>query len=118
MPIKEKKITRKKKIKDSEIQFALMTSGLVFPATASQVKEYEKKFGSTSVLLPEDLIEPDFLHKGKAKKHAGKSLKTDEDYLNYAIAAREGKLEISPEIRERMNSDRSGAESKQKRKRK
>lgn len=108
-----KKINEKEQ--DKMIEKALRTSGFLFPKTVDEIKEYERIYGTTSVILPPDLESPDFLY--NKKKTTGKILKLHAED-NFAMAARDGKLEMSEKIKNKILSDIDASEKKQKKNKK
>lgn len=51
------------------IEQALKTSGFLFPETVEEVKEFERIYGTTDVILPVELKEPTFIYPFKRKQH-------------------------------------------------
>ena len=92
-----------KKTADSRglvIEKALRLSGFIFPQTVEQVKEFERIYGDTDILLPPDLNEPNFLYERKGKKHI-----QIEDQCRFAMAARAGSNSIPPDVKQKIISD-------------
>lgn len=83
------------------IQYALKSGGFLFPTTNNEVDNYELIFGSTDVILPEELQEPDFLF-----NNSGKKLINDESRETIAMAARDGIHAIPEHIQKRMKQER------------
>ena len=96
---------------DKMIEKALRTSGFLFPKTIDEIKEYEKIYGTTSVILPPDLESPEFIY--NKKKIAGKILKLHTED-NFAMAAREGKKGMPEEIKNKILSDIDASQKKKK----
>lgn len=102
------KITNEKE-QDNMIEKALRTSGFLFPKTIAEIKEYEKIYGTTSVILPPDLESPEFIY--SKKKIASKILKLHTED-NFAMAAREGKTGMPEEIKNKILSDIDASQKK------
>jgi len=83
------------------IQHALKTGGFLFPTTISEVDNYELNYGSTDVILPEELQVPDFLF-----NNSGKKLINNESGETIAMAARDGIDTIPKYIQKRMKQER------------
>ena len=94
------------------IQKALKTGGFLFPETVDEVIEFEKSFGNTDVILPEDLQQPLFLDTPSKKTSKAKVIALHEEKL--AMAAREGSSKITEDVRKRMDADRKKADVKAK----
>lgn len=95
------------------IEKALRTTGFLFPKTVEEIKEYEKIYGTTSVILPPDLETPEFIY--NKKKVATKVIKLyTED--NFSMAAREGKSGMPEEIKSKIKADIDSAQKKNKKK--
>lgn len=101
-------VTHTESQKEQLIQDALRTGGFLFPETVAEVEEFEKKFGTTNVPLPEDLKIPYFLEKEKSKK-TSKSRTTAIENEHFSMAAREGAPKLPDEILQRMEEDRKKA---------
>ena len=96
------------------IEKALRTGGFIFPETVDEVKEFERIFGSTDVIIPDELKVPNFLSSASPLNLSPKisTIKSD----NFAIAAREGTKEELPEfIKKRMEEGRKKADAIRKR---
>jgi ubiquinone biosynthesis protein COQ9 len=89
--------SRKEKI----IQHALKTSGFLFPTTINEVENYELTYGSTDIILPEELQEPDFLFNEQERR-----LINNESLETIAMAARDGIDAIPDHIKKRMKQER------------
>lgn len=97
------------------IEKALRTGGFIFPETIDEVKEFERIYGTTDVILPAELQEPNFLYT-QARK-IGKAKVATLHPENLAMAAREGSNHQLPDdIKKRMAEDRKKADLKRKRK--
>jgi hypothetical protein len=94
------------------IQKALKTGGFLFPETVDEVIEFEKSFGNTDVILPEDLQQPLFLEVISKKASKAKIIPLHEEKL--ALAARDGSAQITEEVRKKMETDRKKADAKAK----
>lgn len=101
--------------KDKMIEKALRTTGFLFPKTIEEIKEYEKIYGTTSVILPPDLETPEFIY--SKKKVVAKVIKLHTED-NFAMAAREGKTGMPEEIKNKIKADIDSAQKKNKRKKK
>jgi len=93
--------------KEMLIQHALRTGGFLFPETPEEVIEFEKQFGSTDVVLPEDLRKPTFLDPKISTVIKKKPLTATE---NLAMAAREGS-QLPEQILKRMKEHRDKAKT-------
>lgn len=96
-----------------QIQRVLRTGGFLFPETIEEVKEFEKNFGDTDVILPEDLRTPNFLD--KKVNDSPKIIVASINHENYSVAAREGSQDLPESIRLKMEEDRIKIEKKAKR---
>ena len=94
--------------KERTIQKALKTGGFLFPTTTNEVENYEHKYGSTDIILTEELQEPNFL----LNEHG--NLNNNESQGTIAMAARDGKNSIPDYIKERMKQEREIARSNKK----
>lgn len=90
--------------KEEIIQRALKTGGFLFPTTVNEVESYELTHGSTDIILPEELQEPNFLFTTNEK-----TLNDNESKPTVAMAARDGKNFIPDHIKERMKQEREAA---------
>lgn len=90
------------------IEKLLRTNGYLFPETVDEVDEYERKFGNTNIILPDDMQTPSFLEKAISRlsqKDLNKIKKANE---NFAIAARSEKgTELPEHIKKQMEADRN-----------
>ncbi|AYL96535.1 hypothetical protein [Mucilaginibacter celer] len=94
-----------------DLEFLLRTNGYLFPETINEVSEYEKRFGDTDIILPDDMREPTFLEKALSKVQGNKltAIKNKDD--NFAIAARlEKGTELPERIKKKMDEDRNKSE--------
>jgi hypothetical protein len=94
------------------IEKALRTGGFIFPETVEEVKEFERIYGKTDVMMPTELQEPDFLY--SQKKKIGKIKMVTLHSENLAMAAREGSNHMPDEIKFRMAEDRKKVDLKRK----
>ncbi|MBI5370405.1 MAG: hypothetical protein HZA79_00110 [Sphingobacteriales bacterium] len=90
---------------DKMIQKAFRTGGFLFPETPEEVAEFEKKFGNTDIILPDELREPTFL---TSKRTAPVKKKLAETTDNFAMAAREGS-KLPEEVLKKMKEHRDKA---------
>jgi hypothetical protein len=112
----------KKRIRDNSednqqnkmIEKALKTGGFLFPETVEEVKEFERIYGSTDVILPVELQEPTFLYSKSEKASSSKFLKFPSE--NFAMAARQGSSHLPVEVQEKIIIDIKSTESKRKKK--
>lgn len=89
-----------------DLEFLLRTNGFLFPETVNEVTAYERTFGDTDIILPEDLQEPSFLKEAYAKVNAerGNVVRLQAD--NCSMAARDEKGNELPEhIKKKMEED-------------
>jgi len=96
------------------IEKAFRTGGFIFPETIEEVKEFERIYGITNVILPVELQEPSFLYSQANESSKSKSVILLPE--NLAMAARGGSNHLPDEIKKRMEKDRNRADSKRKRK--
>lgn len=90
-----------------DLEFLLRTNGFLFPETVNEVSEYERRFGDTDIILPDDMKEPTFLEKALSKLPGNhlKAIKSEKD--DFAIAARlENGSQLPDHIKKRMEDDR------------
>lgn len=90
------------------IQRTLKTGGFLFPESVEEVEAYERVFGETNFMLPEDLQEPFFLD---FEIDVKKPTVTLNNFNIIAMAARDGK-EIPENIKEKMKKERELARRK------
>ncbi len=57
-----------------KIERTLRTGGFLFPETVDEVKEFERIYGATDVILPTELQEPHFLRSQSRRKAVSASL--------------------------------------------
>lgn len=94
-----------------DLEFLLRTNGYLFPETVNEVSEYEKRFGDTDIILPDDMQEPTFLEKALSKLPGNKLTAIKNKDENFAIAARLEKGTQLPEhIKKKMDEDRKDSE--------
>ena len=91
--------------KEEIIQHALKTGGFLFPTTVKEVEEYELAFGSTDIILPEDLRATDFLFSNNEEISCENKVPND----TIAMAARDGKDSVPDHIKDRMKQERENA---------
>lgn len=94
------------------IEKALNTGGFLFPQTVDEVKEFERIYGTTNVILPLELQEPDFLNPESENKGKTKVLKFPSE--NFAMAAREGSSKLPAEIQQKIIHDIKNSHTKKK----
>lgn len=92
------------------IENALKTGGFLFPETVEEVKEFERIYGSTDVILPAELQEPTFISSKLDKGNSLKVVKFPSE--NFAMAAREGKSDLPKEIQQKIIKDIKNVEKK------
>lgn len=114
----KKRISDKSKSNQQEkmIEQALKTGGFLFPETVEEVKEFERIYGTTDVILPAELQEPTFLYSKSGKGNSSKVVKFPSE--NFAMAAREGSSELPKEIQQKIIKDIKNVERKVKKKKK
>lgn len=108
--MKKKRNNSKSNQQDKMIENALKTSGFLFPETVEEVKEFERIFGTTEVILPAELQEPTFLYSESEKRGHSKVVKFPSE--NFAMAAREGLSTLPKEIQEKIIKDIKKTERK------
>jgi hypothetical protein len=95
------------------LEFLLRTNGYLFPETVNEVSEYEKRFGDTDIILPDDMQEPTFLEKALSNLPGNKLTAIKNNDENFAIAARfEKGTELPEHIKKKMEEDRNNSENK------
>lgn len=112
--MKKNKSNNSNSIQEKMIEKALRTGGYVLPSSDDEIKEFERIYGTTDVILPEELQEPNFLYANPKKKHSAKIKELISN--NFAMAARQGAEKLPDEIKNRMEEDRRKADAKRKRK--
>jgi len=112
--MKNAKCNSKEIHQEKMINKALRTGGFIFPETIDEVKEFERIYGKTDVILPAELQEPDFLYSKSKEKGHPKVANLDSE--NLAMAARKGINQLPEEIISKMKKDRKRVEAKRKRK--
>ncbi len=94
------------------IEIAFRAGGFLFPETVEEVKEFEKNYGNTDVILPTALQYPtflDILNLNKLNKIVEFPLE------NLAMAARaENKNQLPKNILDLMAEDRKQSDTKRK----
>lgn len=94
---------------ESIIQHALKTGGFLFPESVEEVEAFERAFGSTDFILPEELQEPVFLYASDIE--VSKACLANNELI--AMAAREGK-DLPDHIKIKMKREREEARHKNK----
>ncbi|WP_114940819.1 hypothetical protein [Mucilaginibacter endophyticus] len=89
-----------------DLEFLLRTNGFLFPETVNEVNAYERTFGDTDIILPDDMQEPSFLKEARSRVTRERdniiSLRAD----NFSLAARAEKGNELPEhIKQQMEKD-------------
>lgn len=112
--MKKNKSDNSKVIQEKMIEQALRTGGYVLPTSDDEVKEFERIYGTTDVILPEELQEPTFLYSDPNKKHPAKVKELHSN--DFAMAARQGAENLPDEIKKRMEQDRRKVDARRKRK--
>lgn len=97
---------------DKMIEKALSTGGFLFPTTVDEVKEFERIYGTTNVILPLELQEPNFLN--AAAESNTKVIKFPSE--NFAMAAREGSSKLPSELKDKIIQDIKNSITKKKKK--
>lgn len=93
------------------IETTLKTSGFLFPKTVEEVKEYERVYGTTDIILPLELQESTFLYTESIEVQNLNLEILPSD--NFAMAAREGVSNNLPEeIQRKIIEDIKKAEQK------
>lgn len=95
---------------EKTVQKAFRKGGFLFPETLEEVADFEKRFGTTDIILPEELHEPSFIN---SKRSAPAKKKLSEPTENLAMAAREGS-QLPEEVLKKMKEHRDKAKSKKK----
>jgi len=83
------------------IEKALKTGGFIFPQTVEEVKEFERIYGTTDMILPVKLQTPTFLDSLDKKEHNSRVVKFPCE--DFAMAAREGSKSLPTEVRQKNN---------------
>jgi hypothetical protein len=89
-----------------DLEFLLRTNGFLFPETVNEVTAYERTFGDTDIILPDDMQEPSFLKEAHSRvaEERDNVIKLQDD--NCSLAARDEKGDELPEyIKKRMEDD-------------
>lgn len=92
------------------IEKVLKSNKKLFPETIQEVMEYEAKYGSTDITLPESLQNPTFIYTMPQLD----SVSFQTDAIISAVAARNEGIELTPEIKKRMGIDRKNARASMK----
>ena len=100
--------------KEKIIEKALKTGGFIFPQTVNEVKEFERLYGATDVILPTELESPTFLDSSKKSGSNSRVVKFPTE--DFAMAAREGSNSLPPEVKQKIVDDIKASEAKKKRK--
>ena len=100
---------------EKAIEKALFTGGFLFPQTVDEVKEFERIYGTTDIILPIELQEPEFLD-GELSSNSTRVLKFPAE--NFAMAAREGSSKLPTEIKQKILKDIKDSESSKRKKKK
>lgn len=112
--MKKNKSDNSKAIQEKMIEQALRTGGYVLPTSDDEIREFERIYGTTDVILPEELQEPNFLYSSPKKKQSAKIKELNAN--DFAMAARQGAENLPDEVRKRMEEDRRKADARRKRK--
>lgn len=89
-----------------DLEFLLRTNGFLFPETVNEVSTYERTFGDTDIILPDDMQEPLFLKEAYSKLTAHKENIVKFETENCAMAARDEKgSELPDHIKKKMEED-------------
>lgn len=104
----------KDNLQEKIIEKAIRTGGFAFPKTISEVKEFERIYGTTDVILPIELQDTGFLYSQSNQINKTKTETFECD--NLAWAAREASCLLPEEIKKKMAEDRKKADIKRKRK--
>jgi hypothetical protein len=77
---KKSAIMDAKKVKAKKsLTTLLKQSGFVLPTTEEEISQYDKKFGTTNVILPEEIASPDFLFESKIKPIANEQVRDSKN---------------------------------------
>lgn len=98
------------------IEKTLRTGGFVLPSSDDELKEFEHIFGTTDIILPEELQEPNFLYSNPKKKFDSKLKELHA--TDFSMAARQGVETLPQEVKKKMEEDRRKADARRKRKNK
>lgn len=96
------------------IEQSIKTNGFLFPETVEEVKEFERIYGTTDVIVPEVLQEPMFLFSKVETAKNSKVIKFPSE--NFAMAAREGTKSLPKEIQQKIINDINAFRNKAKKK--
>ena len=113
----KKKVKRNSKdnYQNKVIEKALRIGGFLFPETIEEVKEFERIFGKTDIILPPAMQEPSFLRRNSKIRRNSQIARFAA--TNFAMAAREGSSKIPNSIKLKIIADIKDAEAKNKKKR-
>jgi len=111
---KRSKDNTKDSTQEKILKKALRTGGFLFPETIEEVKEFERLYGTTDVVLPPDLQEPPFLDTRGGNNN--RKIKISAPASDFAMAAREASNELPSEIQEKIIADIKSANAKKKKK--
>jgi hypothetical protein len=104
----------KNNFQERVIEKALRIGGFIFPTFIDEVKEFERIYGKTEIILPPELQESTVLESNTSVRNKTKKAKLILE--NFAMAAREGTPKIPTEIKLKIISDIKNEETKRKRK--
>ena len=96
------------------IEKTLRTGGFVLPSSDDEIKEFERIYGTTDVILPEELQEPNFLYSIPKKKQSAKVKQIHSN--DFAMAARQGTENLPDDVKKKMEQDRRKADARRNRK--
>lgn len=101
-------IDSNEKDQNLNIEKLLRTNGYLFPETVNEVNEYEKKYGNTNIILPDDMQSLSFLEKAISRLPQKDLNEIKQANENFAIAARaENGKELPEHIKKQMEVDRN-----------
>ena len=98
---------------DKLILKALRTGGFLFPESIDEVKEFERIYGKTDIILPPELQDPTFLERKLKIWSNTKNVKFPSE--NFAMAAREGSSKLPNEIKLKIIKDIKNTEARRRR---
>ncbi|MFV0599917.1 MAG: hypothetical protein ACK5M0_09390 [Bacteroidales bacterium] len=96
-------MNREMKEQEKIIKRILKTGGYLFPETVQEVIEYEKKYGTTEIVLPEELRNLDFLN--TLRKKGNKAFFNLIEESKFAAAARGNDTGLPTNIQEQILND-------------
>lgn len=89
-----------------DLEFLLRTNGFLFPETVNEVTAYERTFGDTDIILPDDMQEPSFLKEARHRVAQERDNVVRLQADNCSLAARDEKGNELPEhIKQKMEDD-------------